>query len=492
MDSDIAESAVTEFGKTNAILQYNIQGLETNKGYLDLLIQEYRPLIIAIQETNYKKFDLISTYKNYNCFIPYHPSKVGGVGFMIHAGLNYSDININSNLDVIAITTKLPFIPYDITIVNIYINHSTTINYNTLENIRQQIKPPFIILGDLNTRSETRGDYFTSERGDIIDSWLENNQDLVVLNDNTPTYITTKGRETVPDITIAHVSIAYKLNWKVVNNPKGYDHYPIIVSLDRPITEKQHYKARPHFKVKLADWTKFQTEIDKFLDKHTPTKDINKETAILTKAIRTAANFAIPRIVIKKEHNKPHWYNAKINKLEKNRDRLWRSYKRSPNSKILLEVKRNNAILRREIKVAKKEKWEDFANSINNTNSSETWERARRILKRNKRNPLTYIEIDNEITTNNKDIANHFLTQYILDQGENVQEPNMLNNTENINYISNNRLNKPISEEEIKRVLKNAKGTSPGMDGISYAMVANASIKYRRRLKKLYNNIFSS
>jgi exonuclease III len=71
------------------IIQYNINGLNTNICDLELLISKHNPEIVVLQETRNKNPNYSNTKKGYNCIIPYDSTGTGSVGFLIKNGIPY-------------------------------------------------------------------------------------------------------------------------------------------------------------------------------------------------------------------------------------------------------------------------------------------------------------------------------------------------------------------------------------------------------------------
>lgn len=68
-----------------------------------------------------------------------------------------------------------------------------------------------------------------SKRGNVI-KILINNYNLIILNDNSPTHIWTHNTHTNTDISIATTDIIHELEWKILDDVHGSDHFPIIIT----------------------------------------------------------------------------------------------------------------------------------------------------------------------------------------------------------------------------------------------------------------------
>jgi hypothetical protein len=87
-----------------------------------------------------------------------------------------------------------------------------------------------------------------------------------LLNDGSPTLISNVGTLTVPDLTIAHNSIARILDRCALPNIKGIDHMPIGISrCSNPVTQTP-YKKISRFDEKSANWELYKNIITKSLE----------------------------------------------------------------------------------------------------------------------------------------------------------------------------------------------------------------------------------
>jgi hypothetical protein len=77
-----------------------------------------------------------------------------------------------------------------------------------------------------------------------------------------------------------------------------------------------------------------------------------------------------------------NWMLTEIREETKKRRRVKMKYKRTPNTEYLLEFKKLKATVRRMMRKARKEAWEEFLGSINErTSSQEMWDKIRQLWK---------------------------------------------------------------------------------------------------------------
>ena len=127
------------------ILQWNIYGLRGRKSDLDILIHEYQPMIITLQETmtnerSMIKYNMSKEYKWYYAHNSSNPN-IHGVCIGVKQYVPHSKIDLKTTLQAIAIKCKYPT---RATIVSIYIpprkhNISEIDVKNELEELIKQI-----------------------------------------------------------------------------------------------------------------------------------------------------------------------------------------------------------------------------------------------------------------------------------------------------------------------------------------------------------------
>lgn len=167
------------------IIQWNMNGFFNNLEMLKLLLTNSSPKIICIQETNLKH-QYLSLMKNYNAFIKNRQNQnisSGGVAILTKNNIETSEIQLNTNLEAIAVSVNCHT---KINICNIYLAPNREINYDEITDLLGQIPSPRIILGDFNAYNTIWGSPTTNKRGSILEKLIEDNN-LAILNTGSPT-----------------------------------------------------------------------------------------------------------------------------------------------------------------------------------------------------------------------------------------------------------------------------------------------------------------
>ena len=195
------------------IFQFNCNGI---LGKLDELIKwmlDNDIKIVALQETKLRKTKLPNIPKytliRHDC----KRNSSSGVAFLIHEDIIFEAIEENQDEPLIEnISIKVD----DITLVNLYIPPNSSCPTGFIPKIEPYLpRSNGIITGDINAHNllwnssieDTRGSNISDEIGD---------SSYGVLNDESPTRIPTNGQPTIPDITLASLSLLPYMNWKTL------------------------------------------------------------------------------------------------------------------------------------------------------------------------------------------------------------------------------------------------------------------------------------
>ena len=99
-------------------------------------------------------------------------------------------------------------------------------------NLINELQNPFILTGDLNSRSPIWGNSVHNTKGRIIEDIIINNNNCALLNDGTITYqnIDT-GKKSAIDLTICSPRLLTSLSWTVNLYLHNSDHFPTHIRL---------------------------------------------------------------------------------------------------------------------------------------------------------------------------------------------------------------------------------------------------------------------
>ncbi len=123
--------------KNKSIIQWNIDGFRSHKIDFKLLIDNYNPLIVCLQETKFK-FDYVPDFSqnNFKSFYSNFNSDTvakGGVLTLIKNNVDCKQIQLNTKLQAVAVQV---FYPIKFTILNLYLPPQDKIQYQDLLNFK--------------------------------------------------------------------------------------------------------------------------------------------------------------------------------------------------------------------------------------------------------------------------------------------------------------------------------------------------------------------
>ncbi|CAD7004082.1 unnamed protein product [Ceratitis capitata] len=480
------------------ILQWNLNGYWNNLQELQLLMRECNPEVVALQETHipHNTIPYIpQRYVGYFHNICTNNSSKQGVCLMIKKEIPHKRLDTRSNISAIAVEMNIGF---KITVISLYIPPSQNFTSTDILSTLNNISTPLILMGDFNSWSSLWGSTTGNSRGKAVeDALLASN--LIILNDGSPTHFSTHQTFTNVDISFCSASIAPKCSWEIYKDLWGSDHFPIITSIDTEF-EKDRHKFHPKFITDKADWVRFQYCCDSLSQKNPISQNINQEAATIKKILRTASHYNIPQT--KKRTNKPSvpWWSNNLSSLRLKKQRAWANYKHQQTEINLINYKKANAEFRYQLKLAKRNCFNQLTSSINpNSSPREIWQNIRLFTGNFKKSYIKVIDSEQGCLDSKEKISKFFAStwsNYSRDSnfGQSfISEKNKITSLEyDPGFLSNaaREIENPITIFELEQVLLSVKGKTPSHDRISYPIIKNVSIEVKIRILELFNKIF--
>ena len=236
------------------ILQWNCRGLMNNHQELCLLSQQYSPVAMCLQETHIADISKVSFkgYTPYHRIDNSHDRASGGSSILIRNNVIHSPVNLNTNLQAVAVKITLSFV---FTICSIYAPPNKVIDIKDLEHLLSQIQGPVMILGDFNSHNPLWGSDHLTPKGRVLETFISQN-DLCLYNDGSYTFLHS-GNDTYSaiDLSFACPTLFDRFTWEVHDDCCGSDHFPIILKSK----EDDNNTRQQRWKFKQADWTTFKT-----------------------------------------------------------------------------------------------------------------------------------------------------------------------------------------------------------------------------------------
>ena len=343
-----------------SILQWNVNGYFGKIHYLQKLISDHNPIVIALQETKLNNQNI--HLKNYKVYRKDRDSNGGGVLLAVHVIVPSLSININSHLEVVA--CQVHFKGKIMSVASIYIPSDVILQDNDLDNVYNQMTGEKLILGDFNGKHDLWGSTINDTRGNNIAEFILYNNSSV-LNIGASTYCRVNDNYfSHLDLSVTSINIVQDFEWETCEFLYESDHFPILIKYK---CERIYNKISKKWVLKKADWKLYRENIDiPNFELENNKQIIGKAGSSVTKAFIDAATAAIPKtkgeIVIKYNNC---WWNDKCEEAVRAKKHSLNVYKRNPTLQNLINFKKNKAKARNVIKESKRKSWKTYVGRIN-------------------------------------------------------------------------------------------------------------------------------
>jgi len=334
------------------ILQWNARSLIANGQEFKKYVEDVKekPNVICVQETwLIPRLDF--NIKGYNAVRRDRKNgKGGGIMTFIQKGLQYKEIKKGEELEYVTVEVWVK--EGNIKIINFY-NPCNQLKSSQLEEIWKNLEGRVIWCGDFNAHSTLWGDK-DDINGNVLEEFIEE-KELICLNDGTCTRIDiSRGKESAIDLTFGTRNVADKCEWEVSRgNTVGSDHYPIKVYIGVEIEKEKEVKVEKWFEEK-ADWEKFKELSEEWLSCVDGSENIEVLTREIRSSIIAAANATIPKSKPKLLNKIVPWWSRECKEDIKERNKAFRLLKRTHNFQHLIEYKRAQAMVRQNVRKAKR------------------------------------------------------------------------------------------------------------------------------------------
>ena len=496
------------------VMQWNMTAYNTQFSELKLLINDYQPDCLCLQETRYvnKNIKPPSGYKAVEPIIPRQPNNNDnssdatgrrGVALLINNNINYKELHINVPNNIEAVAAQIYSGKY-YSVCSMYLSPNKNVTKTDIMTIINQLPKPFLLLGDMNARHERWGDEnprVPNAKGAIFDELLLD-QDIDLLNEDQNTHYSVQhGTSSLIDLSLASADCFPDFECAVLPDRHGSDHYPIIIE-KHPIPELGEPSLR--FKTEKADWSKFKNLTAKY-SKPDGQYDIDEEVDYLTTFMLNAASEAIPvsKTPTKRKIPVP-WFNARCRQVKIEKRRAERALKRNHNETNLIAFRRLNALCRKTFNEARRESWAEYVSTINiNTTPKEMWQRINKIRGKFTTHPLPLLKTGpnpTDITENAQITSKMFAEAFSGVSSDDEYDPHFvmhknLEERKPVIFTQEDQIapyNEEFSMNELLSALSSTSETSPGNDKIVYSMIKNAHPSFQQHILDLYNRIYAS
>jgi ribonuclease HI len=362
-----------------------------------------------------------------------------------------------------------------------------------------------IIVGDFNAKSPLWGSSVTDFRGKLIVKFTEKNN-LICLNTGQGTRINNSGSLSHLDLAFCNESIAKYLDWNVLGDCWGSDHFPILINFQKKakihITENTSDTSNTcKWKTTKADWDNYNKIVIHELESKTLDSNLEIKCNEFLLALNQAAECSIPKLNSSKKYNYiavPYWNKdcSHITKSRKKALKIFRKF-RSQNNRI--EYKKQKAKAQYIIRNAKTLYWNKFCDNMSSdTKLGSVWSMIKRINGCTNHISKPIILKDNKFI-NEKQSADLFAREFInisansnLDIDFTSTRPNTV--SESLFKISLLQpkeildVNSDFNVNELNQILTTVNiNSAPGPDGITFHWLTNLPIIGKLKLLEIIN-----
>ena len=474
------------------ILQWNCRGLRTRAEQLKVLINEYNPSIICLQETKlgHEAYNPGLNYKIYNSPPPIGERAKGGAAIIVKKSLQHSSVILNTSLQAVAVQFVSD---KQLTVCSLYLPPDLIFNNDDIQNLIDQLPVPFLLLGDFNAHNPLWGSPILDNKGKIIEDVIDANN-VALYNDGTMTFHNIHQNQfSALDLSICSSNVHLDFNWSVNEFLNGSDHFPIHLKYVRNTPAD----SPPKWKVEEADWSKFSQGVT--LDRDFESFESHLEAySYFTESTLKSAEASIPKTRGKPRRPAVPWWNKTCGVMRKVTRKCYRRFKTSGSPQTKIIYHRALAKQRKYYKKAKRDSWLYYINGISSKTPMRTvWRKIRKLSGKFIPAPLPTLKVNDTLITDPNEVANklgkHFSeisssTNY-SPQFQRIRDSQVVLDFKSDRYEA---YNARFSLREFKDALSSTESTSPGEDTILYEMLKHLPEAAKRFLLKIINKIWET
>lgn len=479
-------------------IQWNMNGLYNNLAELQILIRDYSPMVISIQESHVgPKNDTSRTLGGrYTWFHKFGANRFQSVSLAVLSNIPHESIVLDTEL--IAVAAKMEG-SLNITAVSLYIPCEGIQNFeDKFTHLVNQLDAPFIVMGDFNAHHHLWGCQRNDARGNAIVSVVEE-LNCVVLNDGSPTWERPSSNPSAIDVSMCSADLARRLKWIRHNDLCGSDHFPIKIAFnDSPPKTTR----RRRWLYEFADWMKFEKTV---LEGIHSVNEIQMEN--FCEMVVEAARQSIPRTSGKTGRKAVPWWSSEVELAIKKRRKALRALQKARRTEkgreeaaARFQEERNKC--REIIKDAKSSSWNSFLDGINSsTSTTELWRRINALAGK-RRSSGFGMQIDGSFSDDplaignalggyfeNISSVNEYPPEFLERMEQHRRSQAIIPSTTEGEHLAYNR---NFTLNELLYALQAAKGKSEGPDEIGYPILKRLPPTAKHILLECYNQIWSS
>jgi hypothetical protein len=479
--------------KDSFIVHWNINGFYNNIDELNILCDSYEPLILCLNETHHNENDKLFM-KNYTTYSKIgtrdnHAKSCGGVAMFIKDNLPHKYIELNTEIQIVAVQIKFPL---KCTVISIYQRPTENIENKELTRIILSLPPPYIIVGDFNAHHVGWFSNFTNKNGENLFNTI-NSLNLILLNENVPTRYGGMNKDSVIDLAFISPIILNQINIKVHEEHTTSDHAPLILNTE---CNKSASKRQIRFNYNKIDMQLFTKQLN--LENINMNDDINNINDEIINRFHSALYQSCPLF---NNTYRPcrckSWWSNEIKEERKTRNRLKSIKYRTNKVEDIAAYRVQRAKVKHLIQQAKdveaERKCQEF---INDPFRKKIWNMISNIdggksLKKS----YHFTSNNNKILSREEEIAEE-LSEFFE---KNMQNQNIPDKTYFVKTDDKHKrmyfqeeMDNLLTLKELEFAIKNMKISSPGDDQIRIDLFKNLTPSQKIVILDFFNKIWKS
>ncbi|GBN35904.1 putative RNA-directed DNA polymerase from transposon X-element [Araneus ventricosus] len=459
-------------------LSWNCHGVRSHIDDIKSILNKYQAVCLGLQEIYLSPVDTVKI-KFYNIIRKDYTQGArasGGAALLISKHFPFIEIQLTSVIQAVAIQLQIDVL---VTVCFIYLPPNQNFTQNELDDLINQLPPPFILMGDFNGHNPIWGSPDINLRGQQIETLIDNHC-ICLLNSSNHTYFhqPTRTFHTL-DLALCSPSLVIKWNFNTEDDLFNSDHFPIILSyIDNDI----RYPERPRkFIFQKANWSLFSEFATITLDM---VEEVSIDDAVdkVTYSIIQAADMAIPKTSGKIPKIWKPWWNEECRIFNKQQKKAWDKFRRYPTTSNLIDFKLAKATFRRVKRTSQRKSWQAFISTLTNQISSKKlWDKIRRLSGRyNENTSVSFLNHNGQVITDAKKIANTLAEAFSAVSSASSYSQDFISHKKNeerydidFNSLTDDEYNSDFYLIEFKRALSKSHATSPGPDNIHLLMLTH-------------------
>ena len=495
------------------IIHWNCNSVKNKASELKQFLIINKPDLLSLNEIKCDKYwaNVTLNIENYNLVYKCRNNKGGGVAFLIKKCHVFAEIDLNclsSNNETEVIGINIIFKKIAHNFFTYYNPPIAKLNYELFVYLQQNFNN-YILMGDLNAKSEMYGNFKQNKNGDLLENVLFNLNGMILNTNYTPTFHI-YGNETKSDYhsfidifygTPNYVIESYNVIKSDLIDSFQPSQYHSAIELNIKLDQGFHQSNTNSLKrmYEKANWSNFVNDLDKFKIIITTETSLDNHLMQIITSLKESIDNNIPLATINSSNRAPlPKYILEMIKIRNRKQRVYRKNRTESNrEKYYNEIK----TVKNEITKFNSRKWNNFINKIGPCplSTKAYWKRINRVRNKKQQNKFPNLMINNTLIDTDEEKAKAFgskLFRTFNNQIEDTQTFNEHHQQFIDNFINNelyfdSYIDKqvvPITLEELNEALNKTKNkTSEDLYGISNFIIKRLPDNFKLLILNFFN-----